>query len=45
MDSFSSLLSYYEQAMETAESLARQGVETAQKIARQGVGTVDSATT
>jgi hypothetical protein len=44
MGSFSSPLSYDEQAMETAESIARQGVETAQKIARQGVGTVDSAT-
>jgi hypothetical protein len=44
MGSFSSPLSSYEQAMETAESIARQGVETAQKIARQGVGTVDSAT-
>jgi hypothetical protein len=44
MGSFSSPLSDYAQAMETAESLARQGVETAQKIARQGVGTVDSAT-
>jgi hypothetical protein len=44
MGFFSSPLSYYEQAMETAESIARQGVETAQKIARQGVGTVEKAT-
>jgi hypothetical protein len=44
MGFFSTPLSYYEQAMETAESIARQGVETAQKIARQGVGTVEKAT-
>lgn len=44
MGFFSSPLSYYEQAIETAESIARQGVETAQKIARQGGGTSEKAT-
>jgi hypothetical protein len=41
---FSSPLSYYERAMETAESIARQGVDTAQKMARQGMGTAEKAT-
>lgn len=41
---FSAPFSYYEQTMETAESIARQGVETAQKIARQGMDTVQKAT-
>jgi hypothetical protein len=34
---FSSPFSYYQQALETAESIAWQGVETAQKITRQGM--------
>lgn len=37
MGFFSSPFSYYEQTLETAESIAWQGVETAQKIARQGI--------
>jgi len=41
---FPSPFSYYEKAMETAESIARQGVDTAQKMARQGMGTAEKAT-
>jgi len=44
MGFFSAPFSYYEQTLETAESIARQGVETAQKIARQGMETVQKAT-
>ncbi len=44
MGFFSAPLSYYEQTLETAESIARQGVETAQKIARQGLETAQKAT-
>ena len=40
---FPSPFSYYEKAMETAESIARQGVDTAQKMARQGIGTAEKA--
>jgi uncharacterized membrane protein YvbJ len=41
---FSSPFSYYQQALETAESIAWQGVETAQKITRQGVEAAQKAT-
>jgi hypothetical protein len=41
---FSSPFSYYEKAMETAESIARQGVDTVQKMTRQGMGTAENAT-
>jgi len=36
--------SYYEQTLETAESIARQGVETAQRITRQGIDAAQKAT-
>jgi hypothetical protein len=41
---FSSPLSYYQQTLETAESIAWQGVETAQKITRQGMEASQKAT-
>jgi hypothetical protein len=41
---FSSPFSYYQQALETAESIAWQGAETAQKITRQGVEAAQKAT-
>jgi len=41
---FSAPFSYYEQTLETAESIARQGVETAQKITRQGIEAAQKAT-
>jgi hypothetical protein len=44
MGVFPSPFRYYEQTLETAESIARQGVETAQKIARQGVEATQKAT-
>ena len=40
---FSSPLSYYQQTLETAESIAWQGVETAQKITRQGMDAAQKA--
>jgi len=44
MGFFSSPLSYYQQTLETAESIAWQGVETAQKITRQGMEAAQKAT-
>jgi hypothetical protein len=44
MGFLSSPFSYYEKAMETAESIARQGVDTVQKMTRQGMGTAEKAT-
>jgi hypothetical protein len=44
MGFFSSPFSYYEKAMETAESIATQGVDTIQKMARQGMGAAEKAT-
>jgi len=44
MGFLSSPFSYYEEAMETAESIARQGVDTVQKMTRQGMGTAEKAT-
>jgi len=44
MGFFSSPFSYYQQALETAESIAWQGAETAQKITRQGVEAAQKAT-
>jgi len=44
MGFFSSPFSYYERAIETAESMATQGVDTAQRMARQGMGTAEKAT-
>jgi len=44
MGFLSSPFSYYENAMETAESIARQGVDTVQKMTRQGMGTAEKAT-
>jgi hypothetical protein len=44
MGFLSSPFSYYERAIETAESIATQGVDTAQKMARQGMGTAEKAT-
>lgn len=44
MGFFSAPFSYYEQTLETAESIARQGVETAQKITRQGMEAAQKAT-
>jgi hypothetical protein len=44
MGYFSAPFSYYEQALETAESIAWQGVETAQKITRQGIEAAQKAT-
>ena len=44
MGLLSSPLSYYERAIETAESIATQGVDTVQKVARQGMGTTEEAT-
>jgi hypothetical protein len=41
---FSSPFSYYQQALETAESIAWQGAETAQKITRQGAEAAQKAT-
>jgi hypothetical protein len=41
---FSSPFSYYQQTLETAESIAWQGVETAQKITRQGMEAAQKAT-
>ena len=44
MGFFSSPFSYYQQTLETAESIAWQGVETAQKITRQGMEAAQKAT-
>jgi len=44
MGFFSSPFSYYQQALETAESIAWQGAETAQKITRQGMEATQKAT-
>src|SRR6266704_6851566 len=44
MGFFSSPFNYYQQTMETAESIAWQGVETAQKITRQGMEAAQKAT-
>jgi len=44
MGFFSSPFSYYQQTLETAESIAWQGVETAQKITRQGMEATQKAT-
>jgi len=44
MGFFSSPFSYYQQALETAESIVWQGAETAQKITRQGVEAAQKAT-
>ena len=44
MGFFSSPLSYYQQTLETAESIAWEGVETAQKITRQGMEAAQKAT-
>jgi hypothetical protein len=44
MGFFSSPLSYYQQTLDTAESIALQGVETAQKITRQGMEAAQKAT-
>jgi hypothetical protein len=44
MGFFSSPLSYYQQTLETAETIAWQGVETAQKITRQGMEAAQKAT-
>lgn len=41
---FSAPFNYYEQTLETAESIAWQGVETAQKITRQGMEAAQKAT-
>jgi hypothetical protein len=41
---FSSPFSYYQQTLETAESIAWQGVETAQKITRQSMEAAQKAT-
>lgn len=43
MGFFSSPFSYYQQTLETAESIAWQGVETAQKITRQGMEAAQKA--
>ena len=40
----SSPFSYYERAIETAESIASQGADAVQKMARQGMGTAEKAT-
>jgi len=44
MGFFSSPFSYYQQALETAESIVWQGAETAQKITRQGAEAAQKAT-
>ncbi|HEX9130841.1 MAG TPA: hypothetical protein VF844_00970 [Ktedonobacteraceae bacterium] len=44
MGFFSAPFSFYEQTMETAESIAWQGVETAQKITHQGMEAAQKAT-
>jgi len=44
MGFFSSPFNYYQQTLETAESIAWQGVETAQKITRQGMEAAQKAT-
>src|SRR5439155_1440935 len=44
MGFFSSPLSYYQQTLETAESIAWEGVETAQKITRQGMEAAQKVT-
>jgi len=41
---FPSPLKYYEQAIETAESITRQGMETVEKITRQGMEPVGKTT-
>lgn len=44
MNFFLTPYSYYQQALETAESIAMQGVETAQRITHQGVETAQRVT-
>jgi len=44
MGFFSSPFNYYQQTLETAESIAWQGVETAQKITRQGMDAAQKVT-
>src|SRR6266516_4254818 len=44
MGFFSSPFNYYQQTLETAESIAWQGVETAQKITRQGMEAAQKVT-
>jgi len=44
MGFFSSPFSYYQQTLETAETIAWQGVETAQNITRQGMEATQKAT-
>ena len=41
---FSSPFNYYQQSLDTAQSIAWQGVETAQKITRQGMEAAQKAT-
>lgn len=43
VDFFFTPLSYYKQAIDTAESIAWQGVETAEKVGRQGLETAQKA--
>jgi len=43
VDFFFTPLSYYKQAIDTAESIAWQGVETAEKVGRQGIETAQKA--
>lgn len=44
MNFFFAPFSYYQQALETAESIAMQGVETARRITRQGMATAQRVT-